>query len=94
MDCLLVFNLLVTNFINVISFLDFHIILNWLLVLQFKKKNVCIRRCISYFLKQGTIGFEKHIDRCLELSEYLYTKIKNREGYEMVFHGQVCEEYF
>uniref|UniRef100_A0A9J8B557 Glutamate decarboxylase 1 n=1 Tax=Cyprinus carpio carpio TaxID=630221 RepID=A0A9J8B557_CYPCA len=33
---------------------------------------------------KGTIGFEKHIDRCLELSEYLYHKIKNREGYEMV----------
>lgn len=39
---------------------------------------------------QGTIGFEQHIDRCLELSEYLYNKIKNREGYEMVFEGQVC----
>lgn len=48
---------------------------------------------IYHFLKQGTIGFEKHIDRCLDLSEYLYTKIKNREGYEMVFQGQVCEEY-
>ncbi|KAK3568531.1 hypothetical protein QTP86_008613 [Hemibagrus guttatus] len=39
---------------------------------------------------KGTIGFEKHIDRCLDLSEYLYTKIKNREGYEMVFQGQVA----
>ncbi|RXN07155.1 glutamate decarboxylase 1 [Labeo rohita] len=37
---------------------------------------------------KGTIGFEKHIDRCLELSEYLYRKIKNREGYEMVFQGE------
>uniref|UniRef100_W5KVJ9 Glutamate decarboxylase 1 n=1 Tax=Astyanax mexicanus TaxID=7994 RepID=W5KVJ9_ASTMX len=37
---------------------------------------------------KGTIGFEKHIDRCLELSEYLYNKIKNREGYVMVFQGQ------
>ncbi|KAA0716083.1 Glutamate decarboxylase 1 [Triplophysa tibetana] len=37
---------------------------------------------------KGTIGFEKHIDRCLELSEYLYHKIKNREGYEMVFKGE------
>uniref|UniRef100_A0A8C1TGL8 Glutamate decarboxylase 1 n=1 Tax=Cyprinus carpio TaxID=7962 RepID=A0A8C1TGL8_CYPCA len=37
---------------------------------------------------KGTIGFEKHIDRCLELSEYLYHKIKNREGYEMVFEGK------
>uniref|UniRef100_A0A4W4HST2 Glutamate decarboxylase 1 n=1 Tax=Electrophorus electricus TaxID=8005 RepID=A0A4W4HST2_ELEEL len=36
---------------------------------------------------KGTVGFEKHIDRCLELSEYLYTKIKNRDGYEMVFQG-------
>ncbi|TRY99848.1 hypothetical protein DNTS_021946 [Danionella cerebrum] len=37
---------------------------------------------------KGTVGFEKHIDRCLELSEYLYHKIKNREGYEMVFQGE------
>ncbi|KAK7153683.1 hypothetical protein R3I94_007158 [Phoxinus phoxinus] len=37
---------------------------------------------------KGTIGFERHIDRCLELSEYLYHKIKNREGYEMVFQGE------
>uniref|UniRef100_A0A8C2J9L6 Glutamate decarboxylase 1 n=1 Tax=Cyprinus carpio TaxID=7962 RepID=A0A8C2J9L6_CYPCA len=47
---------------------------------------------------KGTIGFEKHIDRCLELSEYLYHKIKNREGYEMVFecepqHTNVCFWY-
>lgn len=39
---------------------------------------------------QGTVGFEQHIDRCLEISEYLYNKIKNREGYEMVFESQVC----
>ncbi|XP_076158839.1 glutamate decarboxylase 1b [Alosa pseudoharengus] len=37
---------------------------------------------------KGTIGFEQHIDKCLELSEYLYNKIKNREGYEMVFQGE------
>uniref|UniRef100_A0AAY4E888 Glutamate decarboxylase 1a n=1 Tax=Denticeps clupeoides TaxID=299321 RepID=A0AAY4E888_9TELE len=37
---------------------------------------------------KGTTGFEEHIDRCLELSEYLYNKIKDREGYEMVFEGQ------
>ncbi|XP_051997389.1 glutamate decarboxylase 1-like [Xyrauchen texanus] len=37
---------------------------------------------------KGTIGFEQHIDRCLELSDYLYNKIKNREGYQMVFEGQ------
>ncbi|KAG5852645.1 glutamate decarboxylase 1 isoform X1 [Anguilla anguilla] len=37
---------------------------------------------------KGTIGFEQHINRCLELSEYLYTKIKNRQGYEMVFEGE------
>ena len=38
---------------------------------------------------QGTIGFESQIDKCLELSEYLYNKIKDREGYEMVFDGKV-----
>lgn len=38
---------------------------------------------------QGTIGFEAQIDKCLELSEYLYNKIKDREGYEMVFDGKV-----
>uniref|UniRef100_A0AAR2K8C6 Glutamate decarboxylase 1 n=1 Tax=Pygocentrus nattereri TaxID=42514 RepID=A0AAR2K8C6_PYGNA len=37
---------------------------------------------------KGTVGFEQHIDRCLELSEYLYNKIKNRPGYEMVFQGE------
>uniref|UniRef100_A0A672T699 Glutamate decarboxylase 1 n=1 Tax=Sinocyclocheilus grahami TaxID=75366 RepID=A0A672T699_SINGR len=42
---------------------------------------------------KGTIGFEKHIDRCLELSEYLYHKIKNREGYEMPQHTNVCFWY-
>uniref|UniRef100_A0A3Q2XBF0 Glutamate decarboxylase 1 n=1 Tax=Hippocampus comes TaxID=109280 RepID=A0A3Q2XBF0_HIPCM len=36
---------------------------------------------------KGTTGFEQHIDRCLDLSQYLYNKIKNREGYEMVFDG-------
>lgn len=41
------------------------------------------------FVWQGTIGFEAQIDKCLELSEYLYNKIKDREGYEMVFDGKV-----
>ncbi|XP_006787101.2 glutamate decarboxylase 1-like [Neolamprologus brichardi] len=36
---------------------------------------------------KGTTGFEQHIDKCLDLSQYLYNKIKNREGYEMVFDG-------
>ncbi|KAI1902250.1 hypothetical protein AGOR_G00042770 [Albula goreensis] len=37
---------------------------------------------------KGTFGFEAQIDKCLELSEYLYNKIKDREGYEMVFDGK------
>ncbi|KPP57879.1 glutamate decarboxylase 2-like [Scleropages formosus] len=37
---------------------------------------------------KGTVGFEAQIDKCLELSEYLYDKIKDREGYEMVFNGK------
>ncbi|GAB0184804.1 glutamate decarboxylase 2 [Grus japonensis] len=39
---------------------------------------------------KGTTGFEAQIDKCLELAEYLYNKIKNREGYEMVFDGKVA----
>lgn len=39
--------------------------------------------------QKGTEGFEQHIDKCLDLSAYLYNKIKNREGYEMVFDGEV-----
>ncbi|KAG2459237.1 DCE1 decarboxylase, partial [Polypterus senegalus] len=39
---------------------------------------------------KGTVGFEQHINKCLDLAEYLYTKIKNREGYEMVFSGEVA----
>lgn len=46
----------------------------------------------SFFFQstlKGTVGFEQHIDKCLDLSAYLYNKIKNREGYEMVFNGEV-----
>lgn len=46
------------------------------------------------FFWQGTIGFEAQIDKCLELSEYLYNKIKDREGYEMVFDGKVGPVFF
>uniref|UniRef100_A0AAX7UEQ4 Glutamate decarboxylase 1 n=1 Tax=Astatotilapia calliptera TaxID=8154 RepID=A0AAX7UEQ4_ASTCA len=37
---------------------------------------------------KGTVGFEQHIDKCLDLSAYLYNKIKNREGFKMVFKGE------
>uniref|UniRef100_A0A6Q2X0K2 Glutamate decarboxylase 1 n=1 Tax=Esox lucius TaxID=8010 RepID=A0A6Q2X0K2_ESOLU len=37
---------------------------------------------------KGTVGFEQHIDKCLDLSHYLYTKIKDRQGYQMVFEGE------
>ena len=47
-----------------------------------------LKRCDSS-PSQGTIGFEAQIDKCLELSEYLYNKIKDREGYEMIFNGKV-----
>ncbi|XP_053492453.1 glutamate decarboxylase 1b isoform X1 [Ictalurus furcatus] len=42
---------------------------------------------------KGTVGFEQHVDRCLELSEYLYNKIKNREGYQMVMQGEVTHTH-
>lgn len=41
------------------------------------------------FLKQGTVGFENQINKCLELAEYLHAKIKNRDEFEMVFDGEV-----
>lgn len=47
---------------------------------------------LLFFFGQGTIGFEAQIDKCLELSEYLYNKIKDREGYEMVFNGKVSAD--
>ncbi|GCC34504.1 hypothetical protein chiPu_0012978 [Chiloscyllium punctatum] len=37
---------------------------------------------------KGTMGFEAQIDKCLELSDYLYNKIRNREGFEMVLDGR------
>uniref|UniRef100_A0A8C6V979 Glutamate decarboxylase 1 n=1 Tax=Naja naja TaxID=35670 RepID=A0A8C6V979_NAJNA len=37
---------------------------------------------------KGTVGFESQINKCLELSEYLYNKIKNRQEFEMVFEGE------
>ncbi|XP_042187837.1 glutamate decarboxylase 2 [Callorhinchus milii] len=37
---------------------------------------------------KGTMGFEAQIDKCLDLAEYLYNKIKDREGFEMVFDGK------
>lgn len=44
---------------------------------------------LCLFAPKGTTGFEAHIDKCLELAEYLYNKIKNREGFEMVLDGKV-----
>ncbi|XP_053546057.1 glutamate decarboxylase 1 isoform X1 [Bombina bombina] len=37
---------------------------------------------------KGTEGFEAQINKCLELSEYLYSKINNREEFQMVFKGE------
>ncbi|XP_004674921.1 PREDICTED: glutamate decarboxylase 1 [Condylura cristata] len=37
---------------------------------------------------KGTVGFENQINKCLELAEYLYAKIKNRDEFEMVFDGE------
>uniref|UniRef100_A0A674BZ73 Glutamate decarboxylase 1 n=1 Tax=Salmo trutta TaxID=8032 RepID=A0A674BZ73_SALTR len=38
--------------------------------------------------KAKVIKRVQHIDKCLDLSHYLYTKIKGREGYQMVFDGE------
>ncbi|XP_032821372.2 glutamate decarboxylase 1 [Petromyzon marinus] len=37
---------------------------------------------------KGTVGFEAQINKCLDLAQYLYRTIKNREGYELVFQGE------
>lgn len=50
---------------------------------------IIIKSGFNNFSLQGTIGFEQHIDKCLDLSHYLYNKIKNREGFQMVFDGVV-----
>uniref|UniRef100_A0A8C9F716 Glutamate decarboxylase 2 n=1 Tax=Pavo cristatus TaxID=9049 RepID=A0A8C9F716_PAVCR len=50
---------------------------------------ICVTVTLFFlFSLKGTTGFEAQIDKCLELAEYLYNKIKNREGYEMVFDGK------
>lgn len=59
--------------------------------------NVCFythKHWLNNFSPQGTIGFEQHIDKCLDLSQYLYNKIKNREGFQMVFDGVVSFSNF
>ncbi|XP_061548024.1 glutamate decarboxylase 1-like isoform X2 [Phycodurus eques] len=56
-------------------------------------------QCSAILVREkGTVGFEQHIDKCLELSSYLYYKIKDREGFKMVFntepqHTNVCFWY-
>ncbi|XP_053571802.1 glutamate decarboxylase 1-like [Bombina bombina] len=47
---------------------------------------------------KGTHGFELQINKCIELSEYLYYNIKSREHFELVFqdkpeHTNVCFWY-
>ncbi|XP_055508176.1 glutamate decarboxylase 2 isoform X1 [Leucoraja erinacea] len=37
---------------------------------------------------KGTLGFEAQIDKCLDLSDYLYNKIRNRDGFELVLDGK------
>ncbi|XP_043922084.1 glutamate decarboxylase 2 [Protopterus annectens] len=37
---------------------------------------------------KGTTGFEAQVDKCLDLSEYFYESIKNRDGFEMVMDGK------
>lgn len=60
---------------------------------RFRYANQVVILLFLLFFGQGTIGFEAQIDKCLELSEYLYNKIKDREGYEMVFNGKVSADF-
>ncbi|XP_041040090.1 glutamate decarboxylase 1 [Carcharodon carcharias] len=47
---------------------------------------------------KGTSGFEKQINKCLELAEYLHSKLKGRDDFRLVFddkpeHTNVCFWY-
>ncbi|XP_060706166.1 glutamate decarboxylase 1-like isoform X2 [Hemiscyllium ocellatum] len=47
---------------------------------------------------KGTSGFEKQINKCLELAEYLHSKLKRRNDFKLVFddkpeHTNVCFWY-
>ncbi|XP_042202548.1 glutamate decarboxylase 1-like [Callorhinchus milii] len=47
---------------------------------------------------KGTLGFEKQINRCLELADYLHSKLKCRADFKLVFeekpeHTNVCFWY-
>ncbi|XP_078085439.1 glutamate decarboxylase 1 [Mustelus asterias] len=47
---------------------------------------------------KGTSGFEKQIDKCLELAEYLHSKLEGRDDFKLVFddkpeHTNVCFWY-
>lgn len=33
-----------------------------------------------FFEKTGTVGFENQVNKCLELAEYLYAKIKTEKN--------------
>lgn len=39
---------------------------------------------------KGTLGFERHIDRVFEASEYLTQMVREREGFEMVIEQPEC----
>uniref|UniRef100_H2ZAN1 Glutamate decarboxylase n=1 Tax=Ciona savignyi TaxID=51511 RepID=H2ZAN1_CIOSA len=47
---------------------------------------------------KGDAGFEKHVDRCIELSRYLVRKIRKTRGFELVNpepeYANVCFWYF
>uniref|UniRef100_UPI00398ED79F glutamate decarboxylase 1-like n=1 Tax=Pristiophorus japonicus TaxID=55135 RepID=UPI00398ED79F len=47
---------------------------------------------------KGTSGFEKQVNKCLELAEYLHSKLKGRDDFKLVFadkpeHTNVCFWY-
>ncbi|XP_067851868.1 glutamate decarboxylase 1 [Heptranchias perlo] len=47
---------------------------------------------------KGTSGFEKQIDKCLQIAEYLHSKLKGRDDFKLVFddkpeHTNVCFWY-
>ncbi|XP_073490014.1 glutamate decarboxylase 1-like [Aquarana catesbeiana] len=51
-------------------------------------RHVAIFKFWLMYKAKGTEGFEQQINKCLELSEYLYQKVSNREDFAIVFKGE------
>ena len=45
---------------------------------------ICTCKIFTSQLLQGTSGFERQIDRAMEVADYLAKQVKARDGFELV----------